>query len=342
MTICKGNVLGTLFFLFASCFCISANIERDATDMLEELIQSAEPHETVFLNPNEDHLVTRTIIINKPITLKGLRAHLPAGLGYTPILEVKAEGVILEQLHLRGNADSVDQDQRAPLIDVHGGNIRIENCVFENSSKDGIQVNTRPGEKELVGVVIRDIVGRGVVRDVVSIGSDDRGGGKVRNVLIENIRGYDSRLRGVVEISDGTENATVRTVYAERCVYAVDVQDHNHPNHVNRHVLIEDVYAKDCKHALRTANRPLGHTDLTIRNLTAERCSQSLLVKNTERVLIENVRLLQPKTAERSIHIESCKDVILRSFITDSSVKNEEELVFLKDCENVTADIKNP
>jgi hypothetical protein len=38
-------------------------------------------------------------------------------------------------------------------------------------------------------------------------------------------------------------------------------------------VLVEDVYARDSKHPLRTSNRPLGHAELTVRDITSERPS---------------------------------------------------------------------
>src|SRR6185369_8540779 len=103
-----------------------------------------------------------------------------------------------------------------------------------NSSKDGVMIDGDGSKDEdIVGGGVRDIVGRGVVRDTVSISGSSGHGRKIRNVLVDNVRCYNSRLRGAVEVSDGTDNITVRKVYAEDAVYALDVQDHKEPGQSN-------------------------------------------------------------------------------------------------------------
>ncbi len=328
------TLIGILWVLSAQAEVINWNGKVP----LEKVIQNASPNSVIQCDPNVDIEVSKTIILRQPVTLVGLTAHLPDGLIKTPILEVASGNVTLLNLKFTGNTDTVSQDDRAPLIDVHKGSFRIENCVFENSSKDGIMISARPNGGDLVGVIVRDIVGRGNVRDVVSISGDGETGGKVRNVFVENIRGYDSSMRGTVEVSDGSQNVTVRTVYAENCVYGVDIQDHKSPLHVNRHVLIEDVYAKNSKHAVRTANNDLGHTDLTLRNITAEGCQLSIQARNTDRLLIENVRIISPAKESHQIDIRNCDGLIIRNVFILGPVKDVEDNLLIKDCLNVTTD----
>jgi hypothetical protein len=63
----------------------------------------------------------------------------------------------------------------------------------------------------------------------VSISGSGGHGRRIRNVLVENVRCYESALRGAVEVSDGTDNITVRKIYAESAVYAIDVHIHSRP-----------------------------------------------------------------------------------------------------------------
>ena len=334
---------------FLACLSVSAQtVVYQGDRSLQEIVREAEPYSVIICDRNRVQTISQTIVINKPLTIRNLHARLPGKLGKTPILEVASEFVVLEGLHLIGNTETVTQENRAPLIDAHKGNFRIENCLFENSSKDGVMINAKPNAGDLTGIVVRDIIGRGNVRDVVSISGDGKTGGKVRNVYVENIRGYDSRLRGPVEVSDGSENVTVRSVYAENCVYAVDVQDHKSPHEVNRFILIEDIYAKNSKHAIRTANNDHGHSDLTIRNVTAEGCEFSLQVRNTQRVFIDNVRILNPANDSPQVDIRNCKGLIVSNVFLPESYRDMENRLLLKDCTQVkigdvlTAQPSNP
>ncbi|CAN0072702.1 unnamed protein product, partial [Chrysoparadoxa australica] len=203
-----------------------------------------------------------------------------------------AEDVSILDFRLNGNARTVDQADRAPLIRIFKSNFRLERGLFENSSKDGVEISPLVEYGDIDGGVVRDIVGRGCVRDVISInGSHETKSTFIRNILVENIRGYDSSLRGPVEVSDGSENITVRNVYAENCVYAVDWQDHNRPTEINRNVLIDNVYALKCRYAIRNAVHDFGHTTLTLTNIVAEKCLEPLKVANTSNVVIQNVRI---------------------------------------------------
>ena len=305
---------------------------------LQQVIDAAPPYSIVVCDRNQQLTISTPVVIRKPLTLRGLNARLPDRLGKTSILEVESEHVTITDFALRGNADTVAQEARAPLIRIYTGNFRVVRGVFENSSKDGVEVSPLARSGDIVGGVIRDIVGRGVVRDVVSLSGTlgDRNP-QVRNVLIENIRGYDSPLRGSVEVSDGTDHITVRKVYAENCIYAIDLQDHNKKPEINRNIIINDVYALNCRHAIRTANHRFGHANLTMMNITAEQCQHPLQVSNTDRVTIQDVRIIDHKGGGAAMTVQSCDGLTIRDVIIMNSASDGAGLL-VQNCQDVIID----
>ena len=267
-----------------------------ATDLQVLLNQVAEG--TVVVCEQAEPLVVRkTLTITKPMTLRGLTARLPEKLGGMPLLVVEAKGVVLTDLEMHGNYDSVDQKNRAPFIHIKAGAFRVERCRFFDGTKDGINVTPDDNAGDIVGGVIRDIEGFRMGRDVVSL-SGGCGGQRVRDVTVENVSLQKGYFRGAVEVSDGTDHITVRHIRAENAVYAIDVQDHGarqkgkaKPSAPNTNVLIEDVTATNCRHVIRTANRPLGHANLTLRNFTAKNCGQPVVISNTTHVRVENLAI---------------------------------------------------
>jgi hypothetical protein len=304
---------------------------------LQQLIDAAPSNSVVQCDPNRVLTLAGPVTIRKPLTLSGLRARLPEKLGNTSLIVVEASGVAVTDFEMTGNADSVDQADRAPLLIIRGGNFRVERGTFLNSSKDGVMIEADgTNEQDLVGGVVRDVIGRGVVRDTVSISGSSGKGRKIRNVLVDNVRCYDSRLRGAVEVSDGTDNITVRKVYAESAVYAIDVQDHNQTGQSNRNVVVEDIYALKCKHALRTANSRKGHGNLTIRDITAEQCTIPVQISHTENVHLSGVRVLD-HTGKSPIQITDCSGVTVRDVLIQNAIIQGAALV-LQNCDEVVVD----
>ncbi|MDE0769321.1 MAG: hypothetical protein OSB19_13125 [Opitutaceae bacterium] len=237
---------------------------------LQQVIDAAPVGSTIVCDSWRPQTLNTPIIINKSLTLKGLSARLPEGLGKTSLIEVTAENVTLLDLELHGNYDSVDQDIRAPLINITKGGFRVERCWFFDSSKDGVQIQPVDGATEdIVGGVVKDIKAFRMGRDAVSI-SGGIEGRKIRNVTVDNVSLIKGYLRGPVEVSDGIDNIVVRNVYAEDCVYAIDIQDHRRKCASNVNVTIENVTAVNCKHILRTANSIRGHAGLTLRDFTGK------------------------------------------------------------------------
>ncbi|MCF7848249.1 MAG: hypothetical protein K9M45_05305 [Kiritimatiellales bacterium] len=263
------------------------------------------------------------IIIRKVLTIRGLHARLPDKLGRTALIEVMAEGVTLLDLELHGNYDSVSQEDRNTLIWISRGNFRIERCRFFDGSKDGVMITPEKGAGDLVGGVVRDIEAHRMGRDAVSIGGGNAGA-RIRDVTVENVilkRGYH---RGAVEVSDGTDNITVRNVRAEECAYAVDVQDHGKGSAPNTNVLIEDVVAVRCKHIVRTANRDLGHANLTLRRLTGENCEASIKISNTKGVILEDLTIIGHQSKKvPPISLRNCSNVRLKNITVGSTILSD-------------------
>lgn len=315
----------------------STLIQFNGTD-LQSAIDSAPPFSTIICNRNNQLTISQTVLIKKPITLKNLNAILPDSLGKTSILEVYSEDVAISDFYLTGNANTVDQADRAPLIRIYKSNFRLESGLFENSSKDGVEIAPLLNTEDIDGGVVRDIVGRGCVRDVISInGTHDKKSAYVRNILVENIRGYDSSMRGSVEVSDGSENITVRKIYAENCVYAVDWQDHSRKTEINRNVLLDDIYALNCRYAVRNAVKDFGHTNLTITNIIAEKCEQPLKIANTSNVIIQNVRIIDHLGGKIPILARNCNGLTMRN-ISISNSTSDKEGILIENCNEVLID----
>ncbi|MCH7752403.1 MAG: hypothetical protein IH898_09655 [Planctomycetes bacterium] len=282
---------------------------------LQQAINDAPENATIVCDSKRRLVISKTIFIKKAITLKGLTARLPEKLGRTQMIVVEAEGVTLSGIELHGNYKTVSQDDRAPLIWLQKSRFTIEGCKFYDATKDGIMVTPIDGAGDIVGGSIRDIEAFRMGRDAVSISGGNKGE-KVRNVTVENVRLKVGYLRGAVEVSDGTDNITVRDVYAEDARYAIDVQDHKGDSAANTNIVIEDVEAVNCRHIIRTANSSRGHANPTLRNFTGRNCESPVQISNTKNVTIEGLKL-ECKSDSKSppINLRNCQGVSLRKVV---------------------------
>lgn len=315
---------------------------------LRHLVANVPPHSVIQCDPRETILCTEPLRLLQPVTLIGLHARLPEKLGRTSLVVVEAPGVAVLDFELTGNAASVPQEQRAPLMNVHAGDFRVERGRFLGSTKDGVEITSGPDGKDVVVGVVRDIVGRGVIRDTVSI-SGGNGGPVVRHVLVDNGRAYGSERRGAVEVSDGTDNITVRKVYAEECSYAIDVQDHQRPGQVNRNIVIEDVLAVRCRQAIVTNNHHhLAHFNLTVRDATAIDCGVPFRFSHTANLRLSNLRIAYsaaapavdlPRELLRAplLHLNACRGVTLRDVVIEGPTRAV-PAVLLADCDEAVVD----
>ena len=309
---------------------------------LAEAIASAPPHSVLVADRSRQVTVSETVVIDRPLTLVGLNMRLEPGLAKTPILSVVSEHVRIRDFTLTGNGDSVSQADRAPLVVVRRGRFVIENGETNNSAKDGVMINPLPEFGDIEHGVVRNLTARNTIRDAVSISGRGNEGLFVRHLVVENIRSYGSRLRGPVEVSDGSEHITVRDVYAESSFYGVDVQDHRQEGMVNRAILIDGVQVRDCVTAIRTANRDFGHDGLTVRNVTGEAFRRSdrwrpLHVSNTSNVVIENVTITGGPQDLPWIAIENSDNVALRNIILTDAGQGGPAVV-VEDADNALID----
>ena len=311
-------------------------------ERLQAVVSAAPAHAVLVADRSRQVEVTETVRIDKPLTLVGLNLRLAPGLAKTPILEVLAEDVRIRDFTLVGNGDSVPQSDRAPLIAVRRGRFVIENGRTDNSAKDGVMISPVPQFGDIEHGVVRNLTGRDTIRDIVSIGGRGHEGLYVRHLVVENIRSYNSQLRGPVEVSDGSEHITVRDVYAESSLYGVDVQDHGREGMVNRHVVIDGVQVRDCVAAIRMANRDFGHDGLTIRNVTGDSFRPSerwrpLHIRNTSNVVVENVRLRGGPPGVPWVVVENSDNVSIRN-VTLIDAGQRGPAVLVEDADNALLD----
>ncbi len=333
------SVKQSILFVLASTAWASSIVEvRNGN--LQRAVDETPAYGTVVADRTAQLEIEATIKIDKPLTLTGLNARLKPGLGKTPIIEVLAEGVRIRDFLLEGNTDTVPQERRAPLILVRRGRFVIENGETNNSAKDGVMITPVREFGHIEHGVVRNLTARNTVRDVVSIGGAGDEGLYVRHLVVENIRSYGSKLRGPVEVSDGSEYITVRDIYAESCAYGADVQDHNRPGQINRNVVIEGVHVKNTTAAIRTANRDFGHHGLTIRNVAGsdwpDGARAPLDIRNTRGVLIENVKI-DGCPALPPVSVRQSSDVTLRGVTIHDCGRNG-EAVLLENVDRVLVD----
>jgi len=117
----------------------------------------------------------------------------------------------------------------------------------------------------------------------------------------------------------------------------VDVQDHNRPRQDNRNVVVQDIYAIRCKHALRTSNTAKGHINLTIRDVTAERCQIPVQVSRTDNVVLDTVRVLDHEAADTPIAVTNCNGLSIRN-ITIMNTTCQRAALLVQDCNQTTID----
>ncbi|HUR57805.1 MAG TPA: hypothetical protein VM029_08845 [Opitutaceae bacterium] len=347
-----GVLSGPTWVLAASAPAAAAVRNRTihvAGDDLQGAIDRAQPFDIVVADPNHEIVVHKSVTIDKPLTLLGLRAKLADGLGGAQLLIVTGDDFHLADFHLTGNSASIEQKERAALVQIRGDRFVVERGIVKNSSKDGVEITIAEGGHDVRDGIIRDIVGYDNVRDHISISGLGSHGLYIRNLVVENIRAYRSRSRGAVEVSDGTENITVRDVYAEGCVYGIDVQDHKRAGEMNIGVRLSNVFARNCKHAIRTDNQAsTGHRDLTLRNISGSDWPKGafpIQVSNTRNVVIDDIRLADGTEIDTAIYLRNCHNVTLRA-ATLERLSSAREAIRLEDSSEVRMrdlylDVKN-
>src|SRR6185503_14559322 len=134
-------VLLVMCSAFAAFAQNAADSKQASASDLQKMIDAAKSNSVVQCDPNQQWTLSTPVKIQKPLTLLGLHARLPEKLGSTPLLIVEAKGVTVADFELVGNADSVPQKDRSPLLIIAAGDFRVERGHFINSSKDGVMID---------------------------------------------------------------------------------------------------------------------------------------------------------------------------------------------------------
>lgn len=308
--------------------------DRDPRVVVEE----APAHSVILFDRNRPVELAEPLVLDKPLALLGLHARLPEGHAPAPLVMVHAEGVRIADFELHGNDQWTDwlQDGRESLLVVYAGDFTIERGLLTRASQHGILVRSSVLNKPICGGVIRDVEAHDIGRDGVSL--EGRQEGSISHVLVDNVRVYRSRLRGAVEACDGADNITLRNIYAEDSLYAVDVMhDHGDPTEVMHNHLVDNVHAVRCRYAVRTNNRDLGHTGLTIRNVTAEQCRVPVHVRNITGVLIDGVRVFDHAHDGPLVEVVNSTTVQVRNVSLLSGTLSG-EAIRLDRCESIEVD----
>mmetsp|Transcript_30225 Transcript_30225/g.115905 ORF Transcript_30225/g.115905 Transcript_30225/m.115905 type:complete len:394 (-) Transcript_30225:1594-2775(-) len=283
--------------------------------------------------------VDETIRVRNPVTIRGVTARLPDGLGNTPLLEVRTEGFTMTDFEFTGNIESVAFEDRESLIAVAMGGFHIARGVLRSSSQHGIRVNPMGFyRQDIVGGVLRDLVGYGNRRDLVSITSMRKGEYISRNIVADNLRAYNQLERGTIEVTDGAKDVYISNVYAENCFYAVDIQDHDEGNsnsvaQVNR-VFVSNVIAMNCTWAIHSETFIAGHSDISISGVVATDCMNAVLLDRINRLTLTDVKVINGRNESTQVDIAHAKYVNLREISFAGGV-GESSAITLRQSEKV-------
>lgn len=311
------KVLALLLALFVVGCSGHDVIELDCSRDLRNQIESAPAHSELVADPDCEFNVRKMIRVRRPLTIRGLHAKLQQGIGNVPLMSIQSEGFVMTDFELRGNVGSVPFRDREPLVLVTRGGFSIERGVLRDSSQNGITIQPMKSHAyDIVGGVVRDLVGYSNARDLVSITGYGSGLAVSRNIVAENLRAYDQVERGTIEVTDGAKDVFIRDIFAENCFYAAALQDHDEgvPDsgaHVNR-VFISNVIATRCTFAIHSETFIAGHGDITINGVVARACQNAVLLDRMNRLVLSDVRVINGRNESTQVDIAHAKYVTLR------------------------------
>ena len=309
---------------------------------IHDVIADAPPHAVIMADRNAEFVLEKGLEFTRPLTLIGLNARLPDGLGKTRLIDVRADGVTIRDFKLTGNVGSVPQNHRASLIRIAAEDFIVANGIMNHSSRHGVIVTAGLRETDIDGGLISNVRGDGNDRDLVSIESKGHRGLYVRNVTVRDVFCRNSLHRGAVEVCDGVRNIRIHNVYAESCHYGVDFQDHSAEAQYNHDVVIDGVFTRNCFYAVRTGLHMVGHSGLTIKNVVGRewryrRHAHPLVITETRDVELFAIRIEGWHADQPAVYIDECDGLVVRDLVlrgTDSDA----EAVKLMNSSNVVID----
>lgn len=315
---------------FENSLAYSGEVIRVIDGDLDSAIQKATTGDTIQCDPDFQILTDHAFLIDKTVSLFGLNAKLKDGVGRTEILLVTADNVHLADIQVTGNIDTISDKQRTSLIKFQAEGFVIERVVGKDCQKDVICVQGSPGNS-IKGGLIQDIRGTNIGRDVVSIaGRYVLFKTLVSDLVIRRVKCSGSRIRGAVEISDGTRNIKVDDVYSENSLYGVDVQTHKE-GETNENITVSNVVVKNCSHAIRMATKANSNKNLVFKNISGTKWNADAIpvqVHNATNVTFENVEISGEIAGGVIAEITKSNNVITKSFTHNSKPVTIEEITF--------------
>jgi len=315
-------------------------INVEATD-LRKAIDLASPHSIIVCDRGRRLTLDSTLVISKPLTLKGLNAVLADGVGNTAILEIIADKVRLVDFKLKGNVKTIARHEKESLVKVYGSDFIIENGEVKEASRHGIRVYGGGKKGKITNGVLRNIIGHNITRDVISL----EGGGNeqpIDNVLVENIKAYNSPERGVVEVSDGATNVAIRNIYGDSCRYGVNIQEHDFAQR-EQNIRIVGVNVKNCPIAVSSwGSYDQDNRNITIRDIIAEYYlpnpnREPISLSHIDNLTIDNVTIFGYDESP-ALLIQNCNEVTLRNVMIDGIRQNTYAACIIEDCNDVLVD----
>mmetsp|Transcript_23156 Transcript_23156/g.92535 ORF Transcript_23156/g.92535 Transcript_23156/m.92535 type:complete len:416 (-) Transcript_23156:289-1536(-) len=297
---------------FIPAFVSGIAIPLDCSKGLKDQIENAEAYSEVIGDGRCVWHESKPILVLKPMTIRTIRVVLNST-NPVPLLRIFAKSVTITDFELVGNNMVISDSRMEALMQVFRGGFHIARGTFRNSTMDGVTVRSIYGGPPITGGVLRDLIGTGNNRDLVSLSTGNGGQATTKNIVVENIRAYGSRDRGAVEISDGVEDIFVRNVYAIDCYCAVSIQNRGRSElQTIRRVFVSNVIAVGSDFAIVSRVESIRHGDVSISRVIAKNCRKALELQNLDWVRVDDVRVIAPKTTGYALEIVNCKHLKIR------------------------------
>jgi len=317
-----------VWIAFLSSLLTTVQVASEVT----ELECKEDLRDQVWRAPAESELVAsegcvwetnRSVQVHRPMTIRGVRVRLVPGIGKKPAIWVASKGVTITDFTLIGNKGTIPESHRQSLLWVSAGNFTIERGRLVNSTRDGIMVHAIRSSKitpePVENGVIRDITGIGNNRDLVALTTAGDGAIKTSHILVENIRAFNSDLRGAVEVGDGVEDIVIRNVYARESFYTIAIQDHQRSElETNNRVEITSVVGVGNKYGILAQTHRPGHGNFNITGMVFVDCRRPIFLKYIDFLSLSDLRVEGTREQFAPIEFQDCRDLSVQ----DISIRN--------------------
>ncbi len=107
--------------------------------------------------------------------------------------------------------------------------------------------------------------------------------------------------------------------------------------HVNTDVRLQGIVAVDCKLAVTTWNDDLGHSNLSVRNVTAQRCGRAIKITHTDQLTLTGLRVEDHPKKFPPVTIGNCDGVTVRD-VTIAASEHEGAAMELTNSDHALVD----